>query len=117
MLALILTRIVSSDSIIRRVKSVKINKLTFQGVKLWGLCKVIGYATMVVSLIIVQLIMQCLCQREDRNRSEVQCLYKLVVQFDILLNYYSVCYPTNYCSFLFILWNAELMTKGQVLRV
>ena len=39
-LALILTRIVSSDSIIRRVKSVKINKLTFQGVKLWGLCKV-----------------------------------------------------------------------------
>ena len=53
MLALILTRIVSSDSIIRRVKSVKINKLTFQGVKLWGLCKVIGYATMVVSHIIV----------------------------------------------------------------
>ena len=90
MLALILTRIVSSYSIIRRVKSVKINKLTFQGVKLWGLCKVIGYATMVVSLIIVQLIMQCLCQREDRNRSEVQCLYKLVVQSDILLNYYSV---------------------------
>ena len=39
-LALILTRIVSSDSIIRRVKSVKINKLTFQGVKLCGLCKV-----------------------------------------------------------------------------
>ena len=72
---------------------------------------------MAVSLIVVQLIMQCLGQREDHNRSEVQCLYKLVVQSDILLNYYSVCYPTNYPSFLFILWNAELTTKGQGLRV